>query len=168
MRRATLAGLLVGFAIGCRTQSVPVHVEGDPVSIAWLAGSWTGEYWGGTVARSGSLDFTLRHGTDSLYGDVTMVGSTGQPLHPADPMDAHRSHVQSPQRLRIDFVAVHADVVEGTLEPYVSLDCECIVSTTFVGQVRGDEISGRFATRSAGRVITEGRWEMRRVGDNGR
>jgi hypothetical protein len=59
--------------------------------------------------------------------------------------------------LPIDFVAVHADVVENALEPYVSPDCDCIVSTTFVGQVRGDEIAGSFAKRSAGRVITEGR-----------
>jgi len=168
MRRSSLACLMVVVAIGCRTLSVPVHVEGDPVSIAWLAGSWTGEYWGGSAARSGSLEFTLRRGTDSLYGDVAMVGSTGQPLRPADPMDIHRSHVQAPQRLRIDFVAVHADVIEGILEPYVSPDCECIVATTFVGQVRGDAINGTFATRNAGRVIAEGRWEMRRVGDDGR
>lgn len=168
MRSATRASLAVVLAIGCRTQSTPVHVEGDPVSIAWLAGSWTGEYRGGSAARSGSLEFTLRHGTDSLYGDVTMVGSTGQPLRPADPMDVHRSHVQALQHLRIDFVAVHADVVEGNLEPYVSPDCECIVSTTFVGQVRGDEIAGRFVTRNAGRVIAEGRWEMHRMGDNDR
>jgi hypothetical protein len=168
MRQATLAGLLIVFAIGCRTQPVPVRVDGDPVSIAWLAGSWTGEYRGGNAARSGSLDFTLRRGTDSLYGDVTMVGSTGQPLRPADPLDVHRSHVQAPQQLRIDFVAVHADVVQGTLEPYISPDCECIVVTTFVGHVRGDAIAGIFATRNAGHVIAEGRWEMHRVGDDGR
>jgi hypothetical protein len=168
MRQATLASLLTVFAIGCRTQAVPVHVEGDPVSIAWLAGSWTGEYHGGNAARSGSLDFTLRRGTDSLYGDVTMVGSSGQPLRPADPMDVHRSHVQAPQRLRIDFVAVHADVVQGNLEPYVSSDCECIVVTTFVGQVRGDDIAGMFVTQNAGHVIAEGRWEMHRVDDDGR
>jgi hypothetical protein len=168
MRHAKLASLLIVFAIGCRTQGVPVRIEGDPVSIAWLAGSWTGEYWGGNAARSGSLDFTLGRGTDSLYGDVSMVGATGQPLRPADPMDVHRSHVRAPQRLRIDFVAVHADVVQGTLEPYVSPDCECIVVTTFVGQVRGHAIAGMFATQSEGHVIAEGRWEMHRVEDDGR
>jgi hypothetical protein len=166
MRKVTLASLAVVIAIGCRTQQVPVHVEGDPVSIAWLAGSWTGEYRGASAARSGSLDFTLRRGTDSLYGDVAMVGSSGQPLRPADPMDVHRTHVQAPQRLRIDFVAAHADVVQGILEPYVSPECECIVATTFIGQVRGDAIAGTFATRHAGRVIAEGRWEMHRVGDD--
>jgi hypothetical protein len=168
MRKLTVASAMVVFAFGCRTQPVPVHVEGDPVSIAWLAGSWTGEYLGGSAARGGSLGFTLRRGTDSLYGDVTMVGSTGQPLRPADPIDVHRSHVQAPQRLRIDFVAVHADVVQGILEPYVSPDCECIVATTFVGQVHGNVIAGIFATRHLGRVVGEGRWEMHRVGDEGR
>ena len=38
---------------------------------------------GVTDTLGGSLAFTLRSGTDSLYGDVTMVGSTGQPLQEA-------------------------------------------------------------------------------------
>jgi hypothetical protein len=168
MRRRVLAGLAVVLAAGCGTQSMPVRLQGDPVSIAWLAGSWTGEYWGGASGRGGSLAFTLRSGTDSLYGDVTMVGLAGQPLRAADPMDVHRVHVQSAQQLRIDFVAAQADSVRGTLEPYVSPECDCVVTTTFVGQVRGDRIGGTFETRSAARVMAVGEWEMHRVGDRGR
>jgi hypothetical protein len=168
MRHSALSTFAIAFAmafaIGCHTQSTPVPFRGDPVSITRLAGSWTGEYWGGAAGRGGSLAFTLRSGTDSLFGDVTMVSSTGQPLRPADPVEAHRAHVQTAQQLRIDFVAAQADSVRGTLEPYISPDCECIVGTAFVGQVHGDAISGTFETRNAGRVIATGRWEMHRVG----
>jgi hypothetical protein len=166
MRRPLLAALAVVFAAGCsHTQSAPVRLQGDPVSIAWLAGSWTGEYWGGAGGRGGSLAFKLRSGSDSLYGDVVMVGSAGQPLIAADPADVHRLHVQSAQQLRIDFVAARADSVRGTLEPYLSPLCECVVGTTFMGLVRGDQISGTFETRSGGRVISVGEWAMQRVGD---
>ena len=74
-------------------------------------------------------------------------------------------HVRSPQQLRIDFVAIQADSVRGVLEPYIAPDCECTVSTTFVGQVRGDDIKGTFVSRTGGRVRAEGQWEMKRVGD---
>jgi hypothetical protein len=165
MRRIMLAALAAAASAGCATQSTPVRLQGDPTSIAWLAGSWTGEYWGGAGGRGGSLAFTLRSGSDSLYGDVTMVGSAGQPVRAADPMETHRLHVQSAQQLRIDFVGVQADSVRGTLEPYVSPECECVVATTFVGQLRGDRITGTFETRSTGRVMATGQWSMRRVGD---
>jgi len=168
MRAKLLGGLAVVVLIGCRTQSMPVRLQGDAVSIAWLAGSWTGEYWGGSSGRGGSLGFTLRSGTDSLFGDVTMMGSNNQPVRPADPMEVHRTHVQTMQQLRIDFVAAQGDSVRGTLEPYVSPDCECVVGTTFVGQVRGNAITGIFETRNGGRLAARGEWEMRRVGDAGR
>jgi hypothetical protein len=168
MRRTMLVALALALSTACRTQNMPVRLQGDPVSIAWLAGSWAGEYWGGAAGRGGSLAFTLRSGTDSLYGDVTMVGSAGQPLQPADPMEVHRMHVQSAQQLRIDFVTAHADGVRGTLEPYVSPECTCTVNTTFIGRMRGDEITGTFETRSAGRVIAAGQWAMHRVSDGGR
>ncbi len=164
MQRTLLGGLVILLALGCRTQPMPVRLQGDPVSIAWLAGAWTGEYRGTAGRRGGSLAFILRSGTDSLYGDVTMVGPTGQPLRPADPIEVHRAHVQIAQQLRIDVVVAHEDVIMGTLEPYISPDCECVVETTFMGQVRGNVITGTFATRSGGLIITEGEWEMRRQG----
>ena len=144
MRRTLLAGLAV--AVGCRTvPQMPVQLKGDPTSIAWLAGSWTGEYWGGVGGRGGSLSFTLRSGTDSLYGDVTMMDPHGQQLRPADPTDVHALHVRSPRRLRIDVVRVE--------------------TTTFMGRVEGDRITGDFSTRAGGRVRAEGSWEMKRVGE---
>jgi hypothetical protein len=166
MRRTLLGGLAVVVAVGCRTApQMPVQLQGDPTSIAWLAGSWTGDYWGGAGGRGGSLSFTLRSGTDSLYGDVTMLDPHGQPLRAADPMDVHALHVRSPQQLRIDLVRVDAGTIRGVLEPYVAPDCECIVITTFLGRVTGDRITGSFSSRAGGRLRAEGAWEMKRVGD---
>jgi hypothetical protein len=166
MRRTLLGGLAVALAVGCRTvPQMPVQLQGDPTSIAWLAGSWTGEYWGGAGGRGGSLSFTLRRGTDSLYGDVTMVDPHGQQLRPADPTDVHALHVRSPQQLRIDVVRIQADSIRGTLEPYVSPDCDCTVTTAFTGRVEGDHITGSFTSRAGGRVRAEGLWEMKRVGE---
>lgn len=116
-------------------------------------------------AAGASAVLQLRAGTDSLYGDVTMIDPRGQTIRSADPSGVHAMHVSSPQRLRIDFVAIRADSIRGVLEPYVSPDCDCTVSTTFVGQARGTEIKGTFVSRSGGRVRAEGQWEMRRVGD---
>jgi hypothetical protein len=166
MRRTLIGALAVALATGCRTTpQMPVQLQGDPASLAKLAGSWAGQYWGGVNGRGGSLSFALRSGTDSLYGDVTMIDPRGQTIHSADPADVHATHVRSPQQLRIDFVAVHADSIRGVMEPYVSPECDCTVSTTFVGRLRGNEITGTFLTRAGGRVEAEGSWEMKRVGD---
>lgn len=166
MRPTALAVLASALTLACRTvPPAPVHLEGDPVSLAALAGTWQGEYWGGADGRGGSLTFSLRAGSDSLYGDVTMVDPRGQIVRAADPMETHRLHVTSPQQLRIDFVAVRADSVSGRLEPYVSAGCDCAVATTFVGRVSGNRLDGRFNTRSGGRELAEGRWEMKRTGD---
>jgi len=146
-----------------------VLLQGSPVSIARLAGSWVGEYWGGAAGRGGSLGFALRTGSDSLYGDVTMVDARGQQqFRPADPMEVHRTHVQLSQHLRIDVVMAQGDSVRGVLEPYVLPDCECTVSTTFFGAVHGDQITGRFETRNRGEVRATGSWELKRVGDPSR
>jgi hypothetical protein len=163
MRRTMLAILSTVLAVGCQSHSMPVRLQGDPVAIASLAGRWTGEYWGGAGGRGGSLAFTLRSGSDSLYGDVTMIDPRGQQLRPADPMNVHQMHVESAQGLRIDFASIQADSVRGTLEPYIAPDCACAVSSTFFGRVQGDRITGRFETRNAGRVLATGSWEMKRV-----
>jgi hypothetical protein len=169
MRPTALALVATALALACRTlPQTPVHLEGDPASLAALAGTWEGQYWGGADGRGGSLTFSLRAGSDSLYGDVTMVDSRGQTVRAADPMETHRLHVSSPQQLRIDFVGVRADSVSGRLEPYVSPGCDCAVVTTFVGRVNAGRLEGRFTTRSGGRELAEGRWEMKRTGDTPR
>jgi hypothetical protein len=165
MRHTTIGVLAFAITAACQsTPQTPVRLQGDPASMARLAGTWSGQYWGGAGGRGGSLSFALRSGSDSLYGDVTMLDPRGEPIRAADPSGMHAMHVASPQLLRIDFVAIRADSIRGILEPYIAPDCQCTASTTFVGQVRGDEIKGTFQTRSAGRVQAEGTWEMKRTG----
>jgi hypothetical protein len=163
MHRTVIGCLALALAAGCRTTpQSPVRLQGDPASLARLAGAWSGEYWGGAGGRGGSLAFSLRSGSDSLYGDVTMVDPRGQTIRAADQTGVHAMHASSPQQLRIDFVAIRADSVRGVLEPYVAPDCECTVTTTFLGHAKNDQISGTFQTRNGGRVQAEGSWEMKR------
>ena len=163
MRRMMIGGLALALAVGCHsTPQAPVRLQGDPASLARLAGAWSGQYWGGAGGRGGSLAFSLRSGSDSLYGDVTMIDPRGQTIRAADQTGVHALHASSAQQLRIDFVAIRADSVRGVLEPYVAPDCECAVTTTFLGRVKGDQIAGTFQTRNGGRVQAEGSWEMKR------
>ena len=164
MRRVMLVGLAALLGVGCQSHQTPVRLQGDPLAIALLAGRWTGEYRGGAAGRAGSLAFTLRSGSDSLYGDVTMIDAKGQQLRHADPMNLHQMHVMSTQALRIEFAVAEADSVRGSLERYIAPDCDCAVTSTFFGRVQGNRITGRFETRNAGRVLAEGSWEMKRVG----
>jgi hypothetical protein len=164
MRRVMFVGLAAVLGVACQSHQMPVRLQGDPVAIASLAGRWTGEYRGGAGGRAGSLTFTLRSGSDSLYGDVTMIDSKGQQLRHADPLNLHQMHVVSTQALRIEFAVAEADSVRGTIERYIAPDCDCVVTSTFVGRVQGDRITGRFETRNAGRALADGSWEMKRVG----
>ena len=167
MRRAIIAGTVAMVLAACRTTpSNSVRLQGEPAAIARLVGRWAGEYWNGAGGRGGSLDFLLHSGTDSLYGDVIMLDPRGLQLRAADPMDVHRLHVQSPTQLRIDLVIAQGDSVRGVLEPYISPDCECTVSTIFYGGLHGDRIDGRFETRNAGRLRAEGKWELARRGSD--
>ena len=167
--RATLFGSLAAVLVlsGCSTQYTPVQLQGDPTSISSLAGAWAGEYSGGAGGRAGTIAFNLRSGSDSLYGDVTMTDPAGQTIQAADAAEIHRMHVRSPQQLRIDFVAVQLDSVRGTLEPYTSPDCKCVVNTTFHGQRSGNEIKGTFETRGTGQIRAQGIWSVKRVGSAG-
>jgi len=163
MRRTIIVGTVAALLTACQsTPAPPIRLQGEPSAIARLAGGWTGQYWGGSGGRGGSLEFALRSGSDSLYGDVVMLDPRGQQLKAADPMEAHVQHVQTPSHLRIDYVLAKGDSLRGVLEPYVSPDCECTVTTTFFGQVRGDKMSGLFETRSGARLRAQGSWELAR------
>jgi hypothetical protein len=156
--------LALSLLAACSFRSTPVRLQGDAVSIAWLGGAWNGEYWGATSGRRGNLAFYLPSGTDSLAGDVMMQDAAGMQLQPADPPVVHRMHVHSPQLLRVDLVVAYRDSIRGVLEPYIAPDCRCTVSTTFTGQVTGNEIEGIFETRSSSALLAVGRWRVTRTG----
>jgi hypothetical protein len=159
-----IGGLGMLLALACSSQLSSVRLQGDPRSIASLAGRWGGEYWGASGGRRGSLSFELRPGTDTLYGDVSMMDLFGNTVRPADPADVHRLHGGAPLLLRIEFVMASQDSLRGVLEPYVSPDCDCTVTTSFAGALAEDKINGTFETRSASiGVLAHGFWRMERA-----
>lgn len=162
-RHAALVAV-AAIAVGCRTiPEPPVQLQGDPVSIAALAGSWTGDFWGGPSGLGGSMSFTLHGGTAGLQGDVRLDDPRQQQNGFARKIDGPGVRTQAVERFHIRLVAVEGDDVGAVLEPYVGADCGCLVTTTFVGRVIGDRITGTYLTRAGGRVLAQGSWQMTRV-----
>ena len=161
--RSVTAVLAIAGLAACRYQPSAVPLRGAPDDVAALAGHWDGEYSSLETHRSGTISFTIRAGSDTAYGDVTMIPETGQALVAADAStQAHLSHASAPEILRVTFVQIAGGVLEGALEPYIAPDCRCVVTTVFRGVIDGDRIEGRFETRGETGLRQEGRWRMQR------
>jgi hypothetical protein len=158
----TTAGLLAVFA-ACRYQPTVVPLRGSASDVGALAGQWDGEYSSSESMRSGTITFTVRAGSDTAYGDVMMMPRLGQAIVAADAASQqHLEHASTAEAVRITFVQVKGGIVEGTLEPYVAPDCQCVVSTVFRGTVAGDHIDGTFTTRGDQGMRQDGRWRVAR------
>jgi hypothetical protein len=68
------------------------------------------------------------------------------------------------QPLSIRFVFVSDSVVTGMLNPYRDPDCGCLLTTTFRGVLRGDEMEGTFHSEGSSNthIPTNGRWRVKR------
>lgn len=162
--RLLLGSLAVLSLAACAGTPAPVRLQGEPAAISSLAGLWEGEYRGQMPGSRGTITFSMTADGEGAYGDVTMFGPRGQLLAAADPLEQHRAHISSPQSLRVDFVRVGLGGVTGTLEPYTSPECACVVTTTFHGTVVADTISGSYTSHDT-RGTTEGTWRViRRAG----
>ncbi len=139
-------GALVLAISACAMNPAPVPVVGDSWGIQDLAGEWRGEYEGRSTNRTGSIVFRLAVGHDTATGDVVMAPRLRSFVHrdnqvrPVPPADL-------PQTLVIRFVLVEDNQVSGTIEPYRSPDCECLLNTSFTGVRRGDRIEGTYVTQ---------------------
>ena len=162
IRSLPTAALLLAL-VACARPPAVVTLEGEPAAIGTLAGQWQGEYWGAESGRSGTIDFSVSGSRDSVSGEVRMVDPVGRQLQSVDPSGLHRTHVRSEQSLAIQFVRVSETGVSGRMEPYVAPDCQCSVSTSFVGVVRGDSIVGTFVTEFPGGGLDEGHWRVVRA-----
>jgi hypothetical protein len=161
MRKLYLGVVMACWA--CAGTPSPVHVVGTQSEIVALAGSWSGEYTSAETGRSGSIEFTLRAGSDTAFGDVVMVPRTLAPS-PADARTAAANLPSAPQVLPITFVRIMANVVSGTLDPYRSPDCGCMLTTVFRGTIGRDRIDGTFTTAHSDRAVgtQDGRWWVTR------
>lgn len=158
------AGVLILLAFSrCSSTPAAVPVEGAAGDLSALAGHWEGEYESPATGRLGSIVFDLTAGADLANGDVLMIprGST-KPYGPAPrPAGESPSPGATSQLLTIRFVKAEGGKVSGTLDPYWDPDCNCEVTTTFVGEVHGDSVAGTFSSnRNAGRVF--GTWKATR------
>ena len=161
MRARALVLAVLG-VVGCRYQPPPVLLHGTPPEIAALAGDWSGEYSGAQSGRAGSISFRITAGRDTAFGDVAMIGNAGQRPVAADDARNHLAHARSADVLHVTFVRVAEGRVSGALEPYTAPDCQCVVSTTFSGTLRGDVVDGTFVTRGASGLEQSGRWRVTR------
>lgn len=163
MIRVCLGLLGIVIVAGCgagRPSAVPL--QADRAELAAIAGNWDGSYDSPATGRSGSIQFKIREGVDTAYGDVVMV-----PRHvvTTDPSRAATEPAvvmhDAPRPLTIRFVRVAEGHVSGAIAPYLDPDCQCQVSTTFDGTVKGDRIEGTYRTTAPG-IQTTGRWQVRR------
>ena len=163
--RLTLTAAFVTLAAACTAaRQPPVRVAISPADLSRLAGEWSGEYSSATTGRSGSIVFHLTAGADSAHGDVVMVPrATGIPLQRAMLREQPNVQPAQAQALTIRFARFEGDRVTGAMDRYVDPDCNCPVSTTFEGTVRGNRIEGIFNTFGAptGHPVT-GRWSVER------
>src|SRR5918992_932291 len=143
--RRLLLVVLLGISAACHYNPSPVTLRGSPPEIAALAGEWVGEYTGSQSGRSGSISLRITAGGDAAHGERE-----------------HLAHARSADVLRISFVRVAQGEVTGVLEPYIAPDCQCRVTTSFTGSVKGDTIDGTFTTRGSAGLEQTGRWRVSR------
>jgi hypothetical protein len=142
MHRFALAFVLTAACGGAVSQ---IEVKGKDPDLATIAGDWEGNYQGIDNPRSGEIRFSLELGRHTADGEVLMKGST--------------------KPLAIEFIAVQANQISGSIQPYTEPSCSCQVHTEFVGTVDGNKIDGTFTTKVAatGHEM-HGTWEVDREG----
>jgi hypothetical protein len=134
-------------------------------STALLVGSWAGDYSSSQTGRSGSISFELESEKDTAYCDVMMVPKVGNfrmatENRPDIPVVTQQS-IGEP--LKIRFIRLGDGRITGTLEPYTDPECNCKVSTTFEGILKGpDKIVGSYVTTGSDGYQSKGKWNVTR------
>ena len=148
----------------CAASRTPVPLVGTSTDVSALAGEWAGDYSSAESGRSGSISFTLRAMTDSAFGDVVMIpAGLGRPLLPwhGENMTG-AAQLPTSTVLTIRFVRVEQGHVSGTLDPYADPQTGSRLFTTFSGELKGNTISGTYATRLPSGDTQTGRWSVQR------
>jgi hypothetical protein len=160
--KSACAVALLAASAGCLTVPAPTPVSGPETAVQRLAGEWTGYYVGTKSHRSGAISFSLQAGDTTAYGEVVMVPREYWRYDPARERSVRVT--PPPVLLTVTFVRVMNGEVTGVLEPYSDPDCDCLVVTTFTGQMTTPHtITGTFATRIVGTSAQQsGRWQVTR------
>lgn len=157
-RVLSVCALLLPFvATACGSARSGASDAAPAPALAALEGEWDGEYVGEDTAVAGRVSFRVTTSGDSATGTARVVprGAT-QPLDPATPGG-------QPGSLRITFKRAESGEVLGTVEPFRDPDSGAAVSTTLVGTIDGDTLSGTFTSTSPGDAVPmKGRWSVTR------
>lgn len=135
--------LLVACAVlvaACGGGQKEVAVKGTDSELVKIAGDWEGEYQGRDSGRKGPVKFSLQLGRHIAEGEVFMGGETP---------------------LKIQFVEIEGGQLKGTIAPYTDPNCSCEVTTSFLGTLANDAVSGTFETSVQGQTQV-GTWNVRR------
>src|SRR5687767_10561235 len=166
MKRFRRLGSILSLAVlasGCPATPAPAPAKGTASNVAARAGHWEGEYESEATGRTGTIVFDLKAGEDHAHGHVAIIphGSTNAYRPAPRPSGQGAGSPAMAELLTIRFVRAEGETVTGTLDPYWDPDCNCEVTTTFVGAIYGDRIAGTFTSmRTAGRV--SGTWKAGR------
>lgn len=149
-------------ALACAGNPAPVPVEASPAGHKLLEGTWVGTYEGERADRYGSIVFTLDATADTARGDVLMLPDDQPNGRRGDPGEIAATAPKPPTVLSIRFVRVRGNEVTGTLDPYLSPDCACVVVSIFTGFIDRNRISGTYVTEGQFARVAEGRWQVER------
>lgn len=167
MRSARLGILMTSFWLAaCRSApSQPVPVSGSAEAIAALAGEWDGSYESVDGVRSGSIDFHLRAGSDTAFGDVIMIPrGWDRPLTVEDQPGAQAREPVPARLLSIRFVHIGDGRVSGELDRYRDPACGCLIRTVFEGKLVKQALEGTYLSyHQAGELPMRGRWRAVRT-----
>lgn len=157
--------LLAGLTAACHSPMPVVSVEAEPDLLQEMVGRWEGTYESEENGREGTVQFELTATGDTARGEVLMMPAWTSEQYQGsargEPRD--RRPVREPVRLPIRFVRIQQGQVLGTLDPYIDPDCDCKVTTNFIGSVDGDDARGVFAIRGMKTWLAMGEWRAQRV-----
>jgi hypothetical protein len=150
---------------GCALREPAIELSAADSDLNPLVGKWRGEYLSQETGRTGDISFTLKSGESEASGAVVMSPRTDV----TNTVSADRPMVLgvingTPSRvLTIHFVRKEGREDIGVLDPYVSPDCACKVTTRFQGAlVNWRTIEGIYVTSSSDIAYTptHGSWKV--------
>lgn len=166
LRIAAIAALVTW--TGCASVPPPVEIAGAAAELRNLVGDWTGTYEYQGHGRRGTIRMNLRVDPASdatiAFGDVLMIPlDADRNRHPPG-SDAPAGEVPAAAALAIRFVRVSDGMVSGTMEPYQDPEGGALLSTSFLGRIEKDAISGTFlASGGTANVPRRGTWKVTRT-----
>jgi len=121
------------------SQMNQVSVKGEQTATMNLAGQWEGVFEGVEAGQKGRMEFLLDSGHHTGQGAIKVYdgGKDGRAI----------------RVLKLERVEIKNGQFIGSVAPYKSDRCDCIVRTEFRGLVQGDVIDGTFTATLDG---TEG------------